>query len=192
MAKEIIMNNAVEKFSKARENCVGMSEEVYAVIDYMSTVAHDSLYPQWMVMYLGMVMDDVRRGRCGFAFSLDKKLPVYLRNHKNQVLSQIPYVLQVIDEIAETEFAEEVRVICKKVMNWDPPKRVKAELDDNYPVYVKVAVDWWANEVASRKHENGKDMADLPMKMVSGARNSYTDEKMKLFKITLADEIIRW
>ena len=44
----------------------------------------------------------------------------------NLILSQIPYVLQVIDEIAEPEFAEEVRVICKQVMDWDPPKRVKA------------------------------------------------------------------
>lgn len=187
---EIIMSNVREKLSKARENCVGMSEEVYAVTDYMSTVANDSLYPEGLAICLVLVMDDVQRGRCGFASSPDKELPVYLREHKNQVLSQIPCVLQVIDEIAEPEFAEAVRVICKQVMNWEPPKRAKAELDDSYPVYVKAAVDWWANAVASPKLDNGDDMPYMLMQMFSGTGKSYSDEEMKLFKTTLADGIM--
>lgn len=185
-----IMNNVREKLSKARENCVGMSEEVYAVTDYMSVVANDTLYPQGLAMCLVLVMDDVQRGRCGFASSTVKELPLYLREHKSQVLSQMPYVLQVIDEVAEHEFAEEVRSICKKMMNWDPPKRTKAEMDDSYPAYVKAAVDWWANAIASPKLDNGDELSFMLMQMLSATGKSYSAEEVKVFKTTLAKGII--
>lgn len=187
---EIIMNNVREKLSKAREKCVGMSEEVYAVTDYMSVVANDTLYPEGIAVILALIMDDVQRGRTGFASFPDKELPVYLREHKNQVLTQMPYVLQVIDEIAEPEFAKEVRNICKQIMNWNPPKRSKAELDDSYPAYVKVAVDWWANAIASPKLDNGDEMPFMLMQMISATGKSYSEEEVKLFKTTLAEGII--
>jgi len=155
---EIIMNNVREELSKAREKCIGMSEEVYAVTDYMSIVANDSLYPFGLVVCLALVMDHMEQGK--FVNCSNKELTQYLGEHKNQVMIQMPYVLQVIDEIAEPEFAEEVRSICKQVMDWNPPKRVKAELDGNYPEYVKVAVDWWANAIASPNFDNGDD--DMP------------------------------
>ena len=125
MAKEIIMNNVREKLSKARETCVGMSEEVYIVTDYMSTVVSNTLSPHGMAMCLVIVNDDVLIGKCGISSSQDKQFSLYLQDQKNLILSQIPYVLQVIDEIAEPEFADEVRVNCKKMLNWDPPKRTK-------------------------------------------------------------------
>jgi len=187
---EIIMNNVREELSKAREKCIGMSEEVYAVTDYMSIVANDSLYPFGLVVCLALVMDHMEQGK--FVNCSNKELTQYLGEHKNQVMIQMPYVLQVIDEIAEPEFAEEVRSICKQVMDWNPPKRVKAELDGNYPEYVKVAVDWWANAIASPKFDNGDD--DMPfmlMQVISGSGKNYSEEEMKLFKTTLADGIIQ-
>lgn len=187
---EIIMNNVREELSKAREKCVGMSEEVYAVTDYMSTVASDSLYPEGLAICLALVMDDIQRGKSGFATCPNMELPQYLREHKNQVLDQMPYVLQVIDEIAEPEFADEVRSICKQVLNWNPSKRVKVDLDDDYPEYIKAAVDWWATAISSPKHDNGVDMPYMLMQIISGSGKSYSEDEMRLFKTTLAEGII--
>lgn len=72
------------------------------------------------------------------------------------------YVPQVIDAIANEDFANEFRKICKELLNFDPPKRERkydqnADIDGDYPEYVKVAVNWWANAIANPKFDNGDD-----------------------------------
>ena len=46
---EKTMNNVREKLSRSREMCPGLSEEVYALTDYMASVANDKLLLQGML-----------------------------------------------------------------------------------------------------------------------------------------------
>lgn len=188
---ERVMNNVNEKLSKSREMCAGMSEDVYALTDYMSKVANDTLVPQGLALCLALVLDDIQKGRNGFACAESKELPKYLVEHKNQVLNQAVYIPQVIDAIADKEFAEEFRAICEETFGFNPPKRVNAELKGEYPEYVKVAVDWWANAVAAPKLDNGGDMPSFLFTMAANSGKTHSEEEIAIFKATLAEEIIK-
>lgn len=60
------MNNEREKLSKCRELCAGMSEDVYVLTDYLSTVANDSLVPVGMAMMFALALNDIENGRDRF------------------------------------------------------------------------------------------------------------------------------
>lgn len=185
---EIIMNNVREKFSTAREKCVGMSEEIYALTDYISVIANDSLVPMGLVNCFACVLNDIEKVKCGFARQTE--LPEIFINRKELVKAQFPYLIQVVDEIADDDFAEKFRAHCKAILGFNPPKRVNAEVDEKYPDYVKVAVDWWANAILSPKLDNGEEMPAMLTGLISGSAKSYTAEQIKLFKDTLAEGIM--
>lgn len=198
---ERTMSNVREKLSKSREMCPGLSEEVYALTDYMAKVAtNDRLVPpDDMVMLLALSMEDIKRGENGFAVAESKEIPEYLIEHKTQVLAQAVYVPQVIDAIADEDFANEFREICKEVLNFDPPKRDEkydqnADIEGDYPEYVKVAVNWWANAIANPKFDNGDDsiaggMA-LLLTMMVNSKSSIGKEQIGIFKKELAEIIV--
>lgn len=64
---EMLMTDVCKKFANARELCPGMSEEIYALTDYMAAIANDQLVPGGILMMLVCVMDDLEKKRCGFA-----------------------------------------------------------------------------------------------------------------------------
>lgn len=186
---EKTMNSVRKKLSEVRKTCLGMSEEVYAMIDYMSEIANDELVPTGLAMCLAMAMYDIEQGKNSMNGT---ELPEYLLSHKEQVLRQAVYVPQVIDEIADADFADEFRNLCKQVFNFDPPKRVNANLEGDYPEHIKVAVDWWANALASPKYDaalppNPKMEGAFIMAANSGAMHS--EEEILVFKTTLAEGI---
>ena len=184
------MNNVREKMANARNLCKGMSEEIYAFTDYISEVANDTLAPQGLVLCYFLAMDDIEKGRNGFAAAKSTKLPSYLVQHKNMVLSQAVYFPQIVDELADEAFAEEFRDICKMTLGIDPPKRVKAEVDAKYPEFVRIAVDWWANAVAAPKLDNGEELPSFIGAMAAKSVKPQSEEGVKAFKETLAEEII--
>lgn len=196
---ERVMNNVKEKLSQSREMCPGLSEEVYALTDYMAEVAHDELVPSGLALCLALSMEDIKRGENGFAGAKSKEIPEYLKNNMIQVLAQAVYVPQVVDAIADEEFANEFRVICKEMLNFDPPKREEkfdlyADIDGDYPEYVKVACNWWANAIANPKFDNGDSslnsgMAFLLASMVNTKR-SISKEQLTVFKRELAEQIV--
>lgn len=194
---ERTMSNVKKKLSKSREMCPGLGEEVYALTDYMAKVANDRLVPQGMVMLLALCMEDIRRGENGFAGAESKKIPEYLTNHKTQVLAQAVYVPQIIDAIADEEFANEFRSICKDVLHFDPPRREEkydqyADIDGDYPEYVKIAVNWWANAIVNPKFDNGDDSTGIAvlLRMMVNTKNSISKEQIAIFKKELADLIV--
>lgn len=184
------LSNVNEKLSKSRELANGLSEEVYALADYMSNVANDTLSPMGMAMCLELALDDIENGRNGFE-DTEGDFPSYLIERKNQVLTQAVFFPQIIDAIADEDFATDFRAICKDFLNFDPPKRVVAELKGEYPEYVKVAVDWWSNAVASPNLDNGSDMPVFLMRIVSTTGKNYSEEEIGIFKETLATEIVK-
>ena len=187
MAK-IIMTGVNKRFSKARELCVGMSDEIYALTDYISVVANDSLVPMGLVTCFICVLDDIEKGRCGFAKKAE--FPEIFIKRKELIKAQFPYLIQVVDEIADEDFSEEFRRHCKAFLGFNPPKRINVEVDVKYPDYVKAAVDWWANAILSPKLDNGEEMPAMLTRLISGSAKSYTEEQIKLFKDTLAEGIM--
>lgn len=194
------MTNVREKLSKSREMCPGLSEHVYALADYMSENANDELVPMGLCMALVLCMDDVKKGRNGFTCAKSKELPEHLSKNKMQVLAQAVYIPQIIDAIADKAFAEEFRGCCKNLLNMDPPKRTEkfdltASIDGNYPEYIVVAVNWWANALQNPKFDNGDDTATpdsmaFLMRMLVNEKHKITDDQLNLFKKSLADKLL--
>lgn len=194
------MSNVMEKLSKSREMCPGLSKEVYALTDYMAKVAAtDRLGPLGMVKILVLSMEDIQRGGNRFAVAESKEISEYLIKHKTQVFAQAVYVPQIIDAIADEDFANEFRELCKKVMNFDPPKRDEkydqnADIEGDYPEYVKVAVNWWANAIVNPKFDNGDDSLAGVIVFIStmmvNSKSSISKEQIGIFKKELADIIV--
>lgn len=188
--KEFLMNDAKERFSNVREKCVGMSEEIYALTEYISAVVGDEpIAPAGLAFFMLYIQEDIQKGKSGFK-SFKGEFPKYLIDNKNQVLSQMGYFSQVVDAVADEEFAEDFRNAFKAFCGVNlPPKRVNAEVDSKYPENIKAAVDWWANAILAPKLDNGEELNPLILMLAGGSRKSYKEDDIKLFKDTLAEGI---
>lgn len=185
---ELLIQGVCEKFAGARESCPGMSDEVYAICDYLAAVANDTLKPAGITMMLIGVMSDLDKKRCGFA---DKtKFPEYLATHSLQAKAQLPYVLQVVDAIAEEDFAEAVRADCKEVFHWNIPKRVKVSSPASEHANINAAVNWWTEAIQCPKMDNGTDELSMLMAMLGGGSNrQLTESELQIFREKLTEGI---
>lgn len=185
----MIMKNVRQKLADACKN-VEMSRELNEFTSYMATVVNDELNPEGMLLMYACVVDDIRNGKSGFATDYNGKLPQYLIDKKSQVLAQAVYFPQVIDEIAEPEFAERFREGCKGAFNIDPPKKINPKIEGEYPEYVTAAVDWWTNAIASPKQDNGEELgATLAIFAATQKKKERSTKDVKKFKKVLADGI---
>lgn len=117
---EKLMHNAWEKLSSSRRECPGLSEEVYALADYISLMVSDTVFPKSMLIFLLLSMEDIRTGKNIFRELYD--IPEYVIKHKSHIIAKAVYFPQIIDAIADEEFAKEFRSLCKEVLKFDPPK----------------------------------------------------------------------
>lgn len=136
MNEKIILSDVKQKFATAREKCPGMSDDVYALTDYISVVASDKLTPLGLSMCLDLISYDLQKCKNGFT-----KLPKNLVDRRAQVLIQMAYIPQVVDAIADEKFALEFRKICSDTLGFNSPKRVDALVDLQCPENVRAAVD---------------------------------------------------
>jgi len=186
---EMLMTGVCKKFANARELCPGMSEEIYALTDYMAAIANDQLVPGGILMMLVCVMDDLEKKRCGFAHKTE--FPAYLASHNMQVRAQLPYILQVVDAIAEPDFADEVRAQCKEALHWDIPKRVNVSSEVSEHGYINAAVNWWAEAIQHPKMDNGTDELSMIMAMFGGVnKRQLTEPELQTFREALAKGIM--
>lgn len=186
---KMLMVNVKEKFAQARELCPGMSEEVYALTDYFADVANDRLYPAGILVVLACIMDDLRTKRCGLAPQIE--FSEYLVTHSAQVQTQMPFVLQVIDAIAEPDFAEAVRAECGEVFHWNVPKRVAISGKTSEHENINAAVNWWAEAIQYPKMGNGDDNLAMLLPMFGGraSRRQLTETDLQTFREKLTDGI---
>lgn len=186
--KEATMTNIREKLANARELCPGMSRDFYILTDYMSKKTNDELVPMEMITLSVCVQNDIQTGRNG----LEGELPEELAQRRNFVLYEIQWIPQLVDAIADEEFATEFRMHWKECIGTVPPKRVDTkavETDTEYPAYVKAAIDWWANAIVSPKFDNGEALPALFAFLMAGAAKEYTPAEIKTFKEALAKGI---
>ena len=182
------MNDVRNKLAKARELCPGMHEDMYLLTDYMSKNANDELFPEGMLIFTVCVHSDLENGRNGFG----GEFPEELKARKDTVFNEFYLIPQVIDEIADEEFAEEFRKGWKELYVKAPPRRVKTKeikIESHYPEYVKVAVDWWANAIISPKFDNGTELTPVMSVLLALSAKQYTAEEIKIFKDELAQSV---
>lgn len=198
MAKKLECN-VKKKLSQSKEKCPGLNEEVYILADYISKVISDECEPLDMLVCLVLSLADVRRGRSGFASNGYKKMPKRIENRKAQILAQAVFFPQIVDAVLDENFATEFRKLCKVKLGFNPPKREKVydqyeDIEGNYPEYVKVAANWWANAIQHPKFDNGSnDVNEIRTKMLTkmvNAKNKITQEQIENFKQNLAKKIL--
>lgn len=187
MKEENLLNNAKQKFANARTMCPGMSDDAYALTDYISLVVQDNVVPQGLALCMTLIQDDLQKNRNGFRSN--EPLPEYLSNNRNKVIAQMVYIPQVVDAIADEKFADEFRKICSEFLGFNTPKRVAVDGDIQYPENIMAAVDWWANAIQSPNLDNGTNIDPFFLMMISGNKKEFSKEEIKAFKDSLASGI---
>ena len=144
---EKVMNNVREKLSQSRKMCEGMSERAYLLADYMSEIAaSDTITPFGLVACLSRAIEDTYQERWREG-TKKQELCLSLLEDAKRIRNQAVNIPQIIDVIADEDFAEEFRAICKEKFDFNPPKYGTPKQLEEYPEYVKVAVNWWANAI---------------------------------------------
>ena len=186
--KETTLTNIREKMANARELCPGMSSDFYILTDYVSKNTNDELVPMGMMMLIVCVRNDIETGRNGFGGDFPEELSQRL----DFVKDEIQWFPQLVDAIADEEFATEFRMHWKDSFGTVPPKRVDAnavETDTEYPAYIKAAIDWWANAILSSTSDNSEALPAFLAFLMEEAEKDYTSSEIKTFKEALAKEI---
>ncbi len=197
---ENLEGNVKKKLSQSKEKCPGLNEEVYMLTDYIENIIGDECEPLDMLVCLVLSLADVRRGRSGFVSYEYKELPIQMEERRAQILAQAVYFPQIVDAVFSESFAKEFRIICKTKLGYDPPKREKIydpyeHIEGNYPEYVIVAVNWWANAIRHPKFDNGNnDASEIKTRMLTqmvNAKSKITQWQIEKFKQTLAKKILQ-
>ena len=170
-----------------RTKCPGLAEPVYEFAKYIGEhIFKGEISPDDFCFIAALSLADVECGRCRFNIG-DPSFPQYLAEHKDVVLLQSPFVLQIIDALTDEEFAMATRKICKDAMGWDPPKKpvadnIRTAISDDCPANIAAAVDWWKNTLTSPKMDNGDAQMDLFMALLgSSLTRGNTEEAIAKF-----------
>lgn len=186
-----VMNDVKKKLSQSREMCPGLSERAYILAEYMSEIAPNKTSPLGLAVCLARAVRDTYQERWRKR-TRKEELWNHLLLDAKRIRNQAVNIPQIVDVIAEADFAEEFRTICKEQFNFDPP-RYGTSQQKEYPEYVKVAVDWWANAIIAPKLDTegaaiSSDLAGI-IEEEEGIV-SYLVEDINAFKATLAEEIM--
>lgn len=158
-----------DRLFEARERCEGLHEDVYLIADYMfAIISSNALSPQGLALCFSEAMNIMRT-------EVPRKV-------------QAVYFPQLIDELADEDYAEEFRKLCKEAYGFNPPKRYTEVDIGEIPEYIKVAVDWWANAITSRGCNE-----HVPRKLYQYVANGqhYTREEIATYKKALSQRINR-
>ena len=122
-----------EGLKNARILCPGLSEIDYQVADTLSKTINSKLVPMGLVWSLALLFEGIE--------------PEPENEHSEDRPSEenAMFFTQIIDTIANEEFANEFRDLCKKVFDWDTAQRINVapgEYFKNEP-HVIFATIWW-------------------------------------------------
>lgn len=187
-----VLNNVKEKLSKSRELCEGMSERAYLFADYMSEISPNTITPPELAECLQTAVTDIRQEERWRKIAKKGELRWQLSFIAKKIANQAINFPQIIDVIANEDFAQEFRAICKENFNINPPKYASTEFID-YPESVKVAVIWWTNVISLLKTTSccssvSNFLSEISIEQVNS--KSYSNEDLHIFQATLASEIL--
>ena len=179
--------NMKERLAAVRERCPGLPEEVYQFAEYLSNRMSDSLVtPFGMVLEIAYARTEIVTGHR----ELDgDKLPDYLIDHKNDVLTYAEDILLVIDELTPIDYAREVRSICEDTFNWRSSKRVW-KLDETcsntFPPHIEAAINWWSQVI---QHE--QPTIEVGSMRLPALSKQFTTREIAAFRTVLAEQVMK-
>ena len=178
------------KWNEARSIIPNLSEEVYAVAEYLSANIPnlEDIDPDGLAMNLILARIDIEKGVSGYH---DAVLPEAVLRNRALTLQQLPYILQLVDAIYPQNYAKVVRQRCKESLGWDVPKFIAVTHDfSDEPPYVKAAVSWWADVLQHPRQDNGEESLSIFLDMLGGPHApQFTPEMVAVFRSRLAANI---
>lgn len=183
------LSEAKRKLAACREMCPGMSEHTYALTDYLAENVQQDSTPEGLMLFLVLALYDIERGRTDVE---SRQLSESLVKNKQEVLKDARYVQLVVDEIADKEFAEEFRTLCKELLGYDTRKKEKAEpvtkSMEEYAKSISAAAQWWTNIIMNPPKEKSITSEEHIGRILNGG-NAITKIQGMIFKNALEDEI---
>jgi len=183
------LSEAKKKLAACREMCPGLSEYTYALTDYLAEHVQDSTAPEGLMLFLVLALYDIERGRTNVE---SRQLSEPLVKNKQEVLRDAMYVQLVVDEIAEKEFAEKFRALCKDLLGYDTKKPEKAEpvvkSMEEYADCIDEAAKWWTNIIMNPPKESSISSEEHIGRILKGG-NALTKIQGMIFKNALENEI---
>lgn len=184
MAKVKLLN-VDQKFKNVRNDIPGLSEDLYLLTDYISSVVNYTSVPSGLVICLLTVIDDINKGRNGLFGS---EFPEILKERKEQVLQQVVYIPQIVDEIADKEFASEFRKIYDEIFEVKSNVHIDTKVENEYPENILVAIEWWANAIQAPRYTS--EVPSFVAMFAMQGRPQRTAEEINTFKNILANGIM--
>ena len=119
MSKSCNLAEALQK-KNTRVVCPGLPDETYEFAQYVADHIDDrsASNPEMFGFTLFSAVGDIRRNHCGFGVGA-KVIPEYIQTHREMVLKNACYILQILDVVTNRLFATAVRHSIKVCdMGW--------------------------------------------------------------------------
>jgi len=127
---EVLLMDVANKLREARTVATNVPYELHDFADYLASVAgNDQIVPMGMLNLLIFALDDLEKGRCGFANKVP--VPEELKKEKFQIIIYLKYFPLIVDKIASKEFAEEFRKMFTEVFGAAEPPVDETKEDSN-------------------------------------------------------------
>ncbi len=168
------MNNRIkEKLMSARVCCPGFSNDMYALTDRVACVVENDAKPFDLVSFLVLLE----------SLLYDSK--------QYNILDQVELFPQVVDMITDENYSREFRTYFRTIFGKEPQSMRKSKSSTNeYPEYVMVAVNWWANILSSDNNIfPGVNNTSL-LALMNNLSKKDNAKDMTLFKEALAEAIM--
>ena len=178
------------KWNEARSIIPNLSEEVYAIAEYLDQNVPnlETIDPNGLVLNLVLARADIERGISGY---YNATLPEVVLKNQALALQQLPYILQLVDAIYPRDYAKTVREQCEDLLGWNVPEFVAVIRDySDEPPYVKAAVSWWADVLQHPRQDNGDEKLSIFLDMLGGSHAPrFTPRMVAEFRRKLAASI---
>lgn len=137
---EVLLMDVANKLREARTVATNVPYELHDLADYLASVAgNDQIVPMGMLNLLIFALDDLEKGRCGFANKVP--VPEELKKEKFQIIIYLKYFPLIVDKIASKEFAEEFRKMFTEVFGAAEPPVDETKEDFGVTIVEEGVVD---------------------------------------------------
>ena len=173
--------------SEIRKKLPYMTEEFYALASYFAQALGEKPSPMAIPVVMAGVIDDVERGVCGFAKKLD--FPDIFIKRKVYVESELPNLVYYVDAFLP-EGSDMFREMLCSAMHWDIPKLKTAKFADHVPENIRVAAEWWLQQIQHPRMDNGEPkMLEFVARMGGGIRARPTDDEVEKFTAIFVNKL---
>lgn len=147
-----------EKLGQARILCPGMEESDYQIAEYIATKISDTIGDKLVTpndLSLIVIRGYLDINPRSWNRVPSSELPEFIGQNRKKCFNEMKFFLQILDVVADRDLAEIVRDECRDCYMWDVVHMVVVADDEEYPDYVKAALDWWSARIQRRVRGSG-------------------------------------